>query len=89
MPPTSIAILGGGITGLSSAFHLSRRYPSSKITLIEKSNRLGGWIQSKRVKIAVPGGDVGNVVLEMGPRTLRVQSKAVLELVSAYVLGAN
>ena len=41
------------------------------------------------MKIAVPGGDVGNVVLEMGPRTLRVQSKAILELVSACVWEAG
>lgn len=80
MSPTSITILGGGITGLSAAFHLSRKFPSSRITLLEKSHRLGGWVHSKRVQFPVPGGDVGSVVLELGPRTLRPQSKALLEM---------
>lgn len=81
MTPSSIAVLGGGITGLSAAFHLSRRFPSSRILILEKSKRLGGWIQSKKAQISLPGGDVGTAVLELGPRTLRPQSLALLELV--------
>jgi NADPH-dependent 2,4-dienoyl-CoA reductase/sulfur reductase-like enzyme len=30
-----VAIIGGGITGLSSAYHLKRRYPEKHIVLIE------------------------------------------------------
>jgi len=30
-----VAIIGGGITGLSSAYHLKRRYPEKQIVLIE------------------------------------------------------
>ncbi|KAF8162792.1 protoporphyrinogen oxidase [Crassisporium funariophilum] len=78
MPPRSIAILGGGLTGLSSAYHLSRRFPAAQVTLIEKHARLGGWVHSERVKI--PGTDA-SVLLEAGPRTLRPNSKAVLELI--------
>lgn len=61
-----VAILGGGITGLASAFYLSKQRPDIRITLIEGSSRLGGWLHSKQV-------DVGNgsVVFEQGPRTLR------------------
>lgn len=33
--PADIAIIGGGITGLSSAYHLKRRYPEKHIVLIE------------------------------------------------------
>jgi protoporphyrinogen/coproporphyrinogen III oxidase len=80
MSPAKITILGGGITGLSAAFHLSRKFPSSRITLLEKSDRLGGWVHSKRVQFPVPGGDVGSAVLELGPRTMRPQSKALLEM---------
>ncbi|KAF8586608.1 Protoporphyrinogen oxidase [Ramaria rubella] len=80
MTPSKITIIGGGITGLSAAFHLSRKFPSSSITLLERSNRLGGWVQSKRVQFPIPGGDIGNVSLESGPRTLRPQSKALLEM---------
>jgi oxygen-dependent protoporphyrinogen oxidase len=76
---TTIGVLGGGISGLATAFHLARRIPTSypaKIILIEKSNRLGGWIQSDNVDVQ------GNsVVLESGPRTLRPRSLEMLELV--------
>ena len=63
---TDIAILGGGITGLTSAYFLSRSLPNAKITLLEGSPRLGGWLHSKQV-------DVGNgkVIFEQGPRNLR------------------
>src|SRR5882724_9911583 len=80
MTPSNITILGGGITGLSSAFHLSRKLPSSRITLLEQTSRLGGWIRSKRINFSIPGGDVGSALLELGPRTLRPQSKGLLEM---------
>ena len=81
MTPSNIAVLGAGITGLSAAFHLSRRFPSARITLLEKTARVGGWIRSKRVSFNIPGGDVASALLELGPRTLRPQSKALLEMV--------
>src|SRR5271168_2277268 len=43
----SVAILGGGITGLASAHYLARELPKAQITLYEGSGRLGGWLQSK------------------------------------------
>ena len=64
--PPSIAVLGGGITGLASAYFLSRDLPNAKITLFEASSRLGGWLHSKSVDIGS-----GNVVFEQGPRNLR------------------
>ena len=80
MPPARIAVLGGGLTGLSSAFHLSRRFPETNIVLLERQRRLGGWVRSERVDLPQVGA---SVLLEAGPRTLRPNSKAVLELVSA------
>ena len=62
----SIAILGGGITGLSTAFTLLQTLPNANITIYEATNRLGGWINSE--KIQVEGGEV---VFEWGPRNLR------------------
>ena len=78
--PAHIAVLGAGITGLSSAFHLSRRFPKSLITLIEKQPRLGGWIRSERVEIQSKNG-TETIILEGGPRSLRPNAKSILELV--------
>lgn len=64
--PERIAVLGGGIAGLSSAFFASKEFPHSKITVYEGGKSIGGWLSSKRVQ--VPGGDV---LFEAGPRTLR------------------
>ncbi|KAK0452363.1 hypothetical protein EV421DRAFT_1898105 [Armillaria borealis] len=76
-----IAVIGGGLTGLSSAFHLSRRFPNASITLFEKHHRLGGWVRSERVDV----GPSQQMVLEAGPRTIRPSAKSILELV--HLLG--
>ena len=86
MPPKSVAVLGGGITGLSAAFHLSRRHPGTRIVLLEKANRLGGWMNSKRVYVHDRDNRTGRtqdaeVLVEQGPRTLRPGSEALMELV--------
>ena len=62
----SIAVLGGGITGLASTYFISRDIPHAKVTLFEASSRLGGWLHSKSVDVGT-----GNVVFEQGPRNLR------------------
>lgn len=80
-----IVVLGGGITGLSTAYHLARKFPTTKVTLIEGSNRVGGWLNSDRVDVGT-----GTVLLERGPRTLRSSSKPALELVRLrYLLHAR
>ena len=61
-----IAVLGGGITGLTTAYLLADTFPKRQITLIESKEALGGWVRSKKV-------DVGNgeILFEQGPRSLR------------------
>lgn len=61
-----IAILGGGITGLSTAHNITRCIPNAKVTIYEASDRLGGWLNSELVQV-----DDGEVLFEWGPRTLR------------------
>ena len=85
MYPRSVAVLGGGISGLSAVFHLTRRFPprsGTHITLVEGSQALGGWVKSEKVHVRDGVGHEAEVVLEGGPRTLRPVAKAVLELVS-------
>ncbi|KAJ6459740.1 hypothetical protein C8R47DRAFT_1161833 [Mycena vitilis] len=85
MAPRHIAILGGGLTGLSSAFHLSKRFPTSTISIMDKQKRLGGWATCTE-RVQLPGGR-GSVVLEGGPRTLRPAANSVLELI--HLLGLS
>lgn len=79
--PREIAVLGGGITGLTSAYLLSQKLPDAKITLYEAGARLGGWMQSTQVDV-----EGGRVNFEQGPRSIRpvgASGMATLDLVSA------
>ena len=60
------AVLGAGVTGLTAAWQLAQDPECEEVVIFEKSNRLGGWIDSERVP--VKGGEV---LFEYGPRTLR------------------
>jgi oxygen-dependent protoporphyrinogen oxidase len=78
---SSVAILGGGISGLSAAYYLARMAPpTTKITLIEGKKRLGGWIESRRVtpghydnihQLPKNNSKENTILFEAGPRTLR------------------
>ncbi|KAI1316404.1 hypothetical protein EDD11_010047 [Mortierella claussenii] len=71
-PRTHIAVLGGGISGLSTAWYLARTAPTNvAITLLESSKRTGGWLHSDRVRDPQHPG--GSILLERGPRSLRPQ----------------
>ncbi|KAF9280466.1 hypothetical protein BGZ68_007223 [Mortierella alpina] len=87
-PRTHIAVIGGGISGLSTAWYLARTAPSNvSITLLEGSRRVGGWLQSDREKD--PRHPGGSLLLERGPRSLRPQGISglnTLEMVRALRL---
>ncbi|KAJ2509016.1 oxygen-dependent protoporphyrinogen oxidase [Coemansia sp. RSA 2052] len=74
-------VLGGGVSGLSTAWYLAQRLPrTATITVVEGSDRLGGWVRTAQRSA---GGAA--VLAEKGPRTLRTgasrEALAVLELV--------
>ncbi|CAA9959269.1 protoporphyrinogen oxidase [Pyrenophora teres f. maculata] len=69
--PERIAVLGGGIAGLSSAYYVGKQFPNSKITLFEAGNDPGGWIRTRRIDVKDADGKEGNVLFEQGPRALR------------------
>jgi oxygen-dependent protoporphyrinogen oxidase len=46
MPKETIIILGGGISGLTLAYDLAKYQERYQIRLIEKSDHLGGWIDT-------------------------------------------
>ena len=68
-PPRNVAILGGGITGLTAAHYLVRHAKDVHITLYEGSSQLGGWINGESVALDASGGE--DVLLQRGPRMLR------------------
>ena len=79
-----IAVLGGGISGLSAAWNLVRKGLASaggghgqlEVALFEASGRVGGWVRTEQSK--------DGAVFELGPRSLRtagVVGKTALELV--------
>ncbi|KZT54650.1 Protoporphyrinogen oxidase [Calocera cornea HHB12733] len=83
-PAKHVMVLGGGLSGLTSAYYLARLLPASavRITLLDAAPRLGGWVRSDRLELEDGEGRSGTVLLEAGPRTLRPNSGALLELVN-------
>lgn len=74
-----VAVLGGGISGLSAAWQLVRSAPQVEVTLYESSSSVGGWMKSVRTE--------GGAVYEMGPRSLRTagtSARMAMELVRLY-----
>lgn len=71
-PPRNVAVIGGGLTGLTTAFWLSRFVPGAKITLYEASDRLGGWIDTKKVDVTTRDGRSGIVRFERGARMIQL-----------------
>jgi len=70
--PRDVAVLGGGLTGLTTAYYLSLFLPTAHITLYESNTRLGGWIDTEKVEVesaSDPGG-LRDVFVERGARTI-------------------
>lgn len=73
---TDAVIIGGGISGLSAAYYLSKAGRSA--TLIERRPRLGGVIQTERIQ---------GCTLEAGPDSYLGVKPAATELIREVGLG--
>ena len=73
-----IAILGAGISGLSIAWHLKQAEPSRKLHIIEKSHRVGGWIQTIQKE---------GFLFELGPKSCRMRGQCAQTLALIESLG--
>lgn len=64
-----IIVLGAGISGLSLSWFLKKRYGNQiNIKILEKSSRVGGWIQTK---------SKGGFLFEQGPRSCRTKGNGL------------
>ena len=69
MSDVAVAVVGGGISGLSAAYELHRR--QVPFVLLEKSERLGGVIRTERA---------GAFTIDAGPDSLVTQKPAAIAL---------
>ena len=69
MSDVAVAVVGGGISGLSAAYELHRR--RTPFVLLEKSARLGGVIRTERA---------GGFTIDAGPDSLVTQKPAAIAL---------
>lgn len=75
-PPRRVAVVGGGISGLTAAYELVQR--NVECTLIEASERLGGVIRTDRID---------ECLVEAGPDSFIAQKPWALELIRELGLG--
>jgi len=73
-----IAIIGGGISGLSLAWFLLEKDPAADITIFESEQRPGGKIWTDRAEGFLCEGGV-NGFLDNRPKTLELSKKLALE----------
>ncbi|MDF2577699.1 MAG: hemG [Chlamydiales bacterium] len=74
-----ITIIGGGISGLCTAYYLKKLLGDDlRVTLLESSSRLGGWIQTYHDD---------NFLFELGPRGCQSKRRGMLTLQLAEELG--
>ena len=74
----SIAVIGGGLTGLTAAYRLKQR--GHRVVVYEASNRIGGAIKSERRE---------GYLAELGPNTLAAPKALVAALFTELGLDAS
>ena len=78
MNHVAVAVVGGGISGLSAAYELHRR--QTPFVLLERSGRLGGVIRTERT---------GGFTIDAGPDSLVVQKPAAIALCAELGLAGR
>jgi oxygen-dependent protoporphyrinogen oxidase len=73
----AIAIVGGGITGLSAAWEIRQRAPEIDLILLEAGNRWGGKVLTQ----TMPGPDGGQFIIDAGPESFVTRKREIWDLV--------
>ncbi|BEJ15917.1 hypothetical protein CspHIS471_0505220 [Cutaneotrichosporon sp. HIS471] len=86
MAPRTVAVIGGGLSGLTAAYRLAKS--GARVTLLESAPRLGGWAQTQSYPLSFERDGqthTGSVSLEFGPRSIRPRggpgAPAMLQLI--------
>ncbi len=79
-----VAIIGGGIAGLTAAYRLVSQAPSLRIALYEASDRLGGKIMTEHVD-----QPDGRFLVEAGPDAFLAQKPWARELIEELCLSGQ
>lgn len=72
--PSDIAVLGGGLTGLTTAYYLTRFHPDANVTIYESEARVGGWIDTQQVEVTTSAGAEETISFERGARVVSPQT---------------
>ncbi|MFL6110795.1 MAG: protoporphyrinogen oxidase [Catenulispora sp.] len=78
--PRTIAVIGGGISGLAAAWFVKQAAPEAAVTVFEGSPRLGG-------KLAV--GEVGGVAVDLGAESILNRRPEAVDLARAVGLAED
>lgn len=76
--PRTVAVIGGGISGLAAAWFVKQAAPETAVTVFEGSPRLGG-------KLAV--GEVGGVQVDLGAESILNRRPEAVDLARAVGLA--
>jgi oxygen-dependent protoporphyrinogen oxidase len=71
LTPKRVAIIGGGVSGLSTAYYVWRESPKTDVTLFEASAQLGGLIHTE---------EADDFIIENGPDCFISEKPAGVEL---------
>ena len=78
--PRSVAVIGGGVSGLAAAWHVKQALPGAAVTVFEGSPRLGGTL-------AV--GEVGGVQVDLGAESILNRRPEAVDLARAVGLAED
>jgi oxygen-dependent protoporphyrinogen oxidase len=73
----TVAVIGGGITGLSAAWEIQQRAPEIDLIVLEAGDRWGGKVLTQ----SMPGPDGGQFIIDAGPESFVTRKREIWTLV--------
>jgi oxygen-dependent protoporphyrinogen oxidase len=76
--PATVAVIGGGIAGLSAAWELTCAAPGTRVVVLEADDRLGGKLRT---------GEIGGRAVDLGPDAFLARRPEAVALCRELGLG--